>query len=279
MNKENIELVKNKENLNLQNKESKKRSSLDKELERSDTKDFAKRLSILLDKLNKKPHAFALEADIPVQTFYKYVGGISEPSRPIINAIIKASGVNPEWLLSGNGPMMKSEALSPVPSQETSLINKPYTITNLEGNEITFTPSPNLINIPVLTMEAACGTGTFSDDSHITAMFSATREWLVRHLNRNPDHLCLIQAKGDSMTDTIKPNDMVFVDPEDAKSPTDGIWVFSIENQIFLKRLQFLPKQKLKVISDNPAYETYFLDLDETFRLLARYIATLSVKI
>ena len=81
------------------------------------------------------------------------------------------------------------------------------------------------------------------------------------------------------MTDTIKPNDMVFVDPEDAKSPSDGIWVFAIENQIFLKRLQFLPRQKLKVISDNPAYETYFLDLDETIRLLARYIATLSVKI
>lgn len=238
---------------------------------------FSDRLNLIIS--NESVRSFASKTNLTPAAFHKYLKGQSEPTRPVLITIAELTGVNIEWLATGNGPMMKSEALSPVPSQETSLINKPYTITNLEGNEITFTPSPNLINIPVLTLEAACGTGTFSDDSHITAMFSATREWLVRHLNRNPDHLCLIQAKGDSMTDTIKPNDMVFVDPEDAKSPTDGIWVFSIENQIFLKRLQFLPKQKLKVISDNPAYETYFLDLDETFRLLARYIATLSVKI
>ncbi len=229
--------------------------------------------------LKESNNSFAKKCDISEGSLRAYLAGTSLPGTKVLVTISELTGANIEWLATGNGPMMKEEASLPVPSQETSLINKPYTITNLEGNEITFTPSPNLINIPVLTMEAACGTGTFSDDSHITAMFSATREWLVRHLNRNPDHLCLIQAKGDSMTDTIKPNDMVFVDPEDAKSPTDGIWVFSIENQIFLKRLQFLPKQKLKVISDNPAYETYFLDLDETFRLLARYIATLTIKI
>ena len=240
-------------------------------------KSFANRLKAIIG--NQSARSFAAEIGVSSSLVHAYLIGKSDPTRAVLSTILHKRNINPEWLLTGNGPMMKEEASLPVPSQETSLINKPYTITNLEGNEITFTPSPNLINIPVLTMEAACGTGTFSDDSHITAMFSATREWLVRHLNRNPDHLCLIQAKGDSMTDTIKPNDMVFVDPEDAKSPTDGIWVFSIENQIFLKRLQFLPKQKLKVISDNPAYETYFLDLDETFRLLARYIATLSVKI
>ena len=239
---------------------------------------FSERLQLIIG--DKKARSFAIELGIPPSTFHQYLKGQSEPTRPVLSVIADKTRVNMQWLVDGNGPMMKEEASLPVSSQETSLANsKPYTITNLEGNEITFTPSPNLINIPVLTMEAACGTGTFSDDSHITAMFSATREWLVRHLNRNPDHLCLIQAKGDSMTDTIKPNDMVFVDPEDAKSPTDGIWVFSIENQIFLKRLQFLPRQKLKVISDNPAYETYFLDLDETFRLLARYIATLTIKI
>ena len=177
--------------------------------------------------------------------------------------------------------MMKNEASLPVPTEEKSLITpkSSFFITNLEGKQVEYQPNPDLVNIPVLSLEAACGVGTFSNENYITAMFSATREWLFRNLNRNPDHIYLIQAKGDSMIDTIKPNDMVFVDTEDAKSPSDGIWVFSIENQIFLKRLQFLPKQKLKVISDNPAYETYFLELDETFRLLARYIATLSIKI
>lgn len=244
--------------------------------------DFPERLRKII--ADESVSSFASKINLSSAGVHKYLKGISEPTRPVLIAMSEIAGVNLEWLATGNGPMMKSEALSPVPSknlsQENSLANsKPYTITNLEGRQIDYKPSPNLINIPVLSMEAACGIGTFQNDTYVTAMFSATREWLARNLNRNPDHLFLIQAKGDSMKDTIKPNDMVFVDPEDAKSPSDGIWVFAIENQIFLKRLQFLPKQKLKVISDNPAYETYFLDLDETIRLLARYIATLSVKL
>ena len=245
-------------------------------------KSFANRLKAIIG--NQSARSFAAEIGVSSSLVHAYLIGKSDPTRAVLSTILHKRNINPEWLLTGNGPMMKSEALSPVPSknlsQENSLANsKPYTITNLEGRQIDYKPSPNLINIPVLSMEAACGIGTFQNDTYVTAMFSATREWLARNLNRNPDHLFLIQAKGDSMKDTIKPNDMVFVDPEDAKSPSDGIWVFAIENQIFLKRLQFLPRQKLKVISDNPAYETYFLDLDEKIRLLARYIATLSVKI
>ena len=278
---ENVDFNDKGKNLDVLNQNQENCPTSKKEVGRSDNSLFVERLNVLLDKLgNVSPRAFATQAGIPIPSFYKYINGVSEPTRPVINLIIKTSGVNPSWLLDGNGPMMKNEISLPVTPQETSLTNnKPFTITNLEGRQIDYKPSPNLINIPVLSMEAACGIGTFQNDTYVTAMFSATREWLARNLNRNPDHLFLIQAKGDSMKDTIKPNDMVFVDPEDAKSPSDGIWVFAIENQIFLKRLQFLPRQKLKVISDNPAYETYFLDLDETIRLLARYIATLSVKI
>lgn len=240
--------------------------------------DFPERLRKII--ADESVSSFASKINLSSAGVHKYLKGISEPTRPVLIAMSEIAGVNLEWLATGNGPMMKNEISLPVTPQETSLTNnKPFTITNLEGRQIDYKPSPNLINIPVLSMEAACGIGTFSNETYITAMFSATREWLARNLNRNPDHLFLIQAKGDSMIDTIKPNDMIFVDPEDAKSPSDGIWVFAIENQIFLKRLQFLPRQKLKVISDNPAYETYFLDLDETIRLLARYIATLSIKI
>ncbi|MFA5598312.1 MAG: S24 family peptidase [Pusillimonas sp.] len=260
--------------------ETKRPSSVAK-LGRSETQDFANRLSTLLDKLEKiSPHAFAIKAQLPVQSFYKYFSGISEPTRPVLNAIINASGVNPEWLINGTGPMMKGAQIQNEPSQfqATSDIALPFTITNFQGRQVSFKPDPKLIHIPVLTLEAACGIGTFSDNPYITAMFSATREWLTLNLRRNPDNLCLIHAVGDSMTDTIKPNDMVFVDPEAAKQPSDGIWVYSIEEQIFLKRLQFLPKQKLKVISDNPSYETYTIPIDESFKLLARYIAVLNIR-
>ena len=240
---------------------------------------FCERLNKILN--GESARSFALKINVLPATFHNYVKGTTEPTRTVLKAIAELKQINIEWLVTGNGPMMKEEASLPVPTEEKSLITpkSSFFITNLEGKQVEYQPNPDLVNIPVLSLEAACGVGTFSNENYITAMFSATREWLFRNLNRNPDHIYLIQAKGDSMIDTIKPNDIVFVDTEDAKSPSDGIWVFSVENQIFLKRLQVLPTKKLKVISDNPIYETYILDPDHTFHLLARYIATLSIKI
>lgn len=226
--------------------------------------------------------------------FRAFISGAEEPLYNQLQEIARLTGVSLRWLVDGIEPILQSNITTPnLPSQNFTEISShgeslqyrpitdialPFTITNFQGRQVSFKPDPKLIHIPVLTLEAACGIGTFSDNPYITAMFSATREWLTLNLRRNPDNLCLIHAVGDSMTDTIKPNDMVFVDPEAVKQPSDGIWVYSSEEQIFLKRLQFLPKQKLKVISDNPAYETYTMPIDESFKLLARYIATLNIK-
>lgn len=226
-------------------------------------------------------NSFAKKCELPESLLRKYLTGSTLPGTKALVAIANYTNTSLEWLATGTGPMTKGAQIQNEPSQfqATSDIALPFTITNFQGRQVSFKPDPKLIHIPVLTLEAACGIGTFSNDSYITAMFSATREWLTLNLRRNPDNLCLIHAVGDSMTDTIKPNDMVFVDPEAAKQPSDGIWVYSSEEQIFLKRLQFLPKHRLKIISDNPAYETYTILIDESFKLLAHYIATLNIKI
>ncbi len=236
---------------------------------------FGERLYKILG--NESARAFALKADLTPAAFHKYLKDQSEPTRPVMNAIAEAADVNLEWLSTGRGPMMKSE-LETASSHQGSTVPR-FTVSNFHGDQLNLKLDPKLIHIPVLSLEAACGIGIFSNDSYITTMFSATREWLALNLRQNPDKLCLIHAIGDSMTDTIKPNDLVFVDPEATKQPSDGIWVYSNEEQIFLKRLQFMPKQKVKIISDNPAYETYTIDITDSFHLLARHIAVLNIKI
>lgn len=226
---------------------------------------------------SESARSFAKRAGILPATFHNYLKGASEPRRLEIIAIAEAADVSLEWLSTGRGPMMKSE-LETVGPRQGSIVPG-FTVSNFHGDQLNLQLDPKLIHIPVLSLEAACGTGIFSNDSYITTMFSATREWLALNLRQNPDKLCLIHAIGDSMTDTIKPNDLVFVDPEATKQPSDGIWVYSSEEQIFLKRLQFMPKQKVKIISDNPSYETYTINITDSFHLLARHIAVLNIKI
>lgn len=187
-------------------------------------------------------------------------------------AIAQTAGVNIEWLTTGAGPMKKGETL-PAPIEPAV-----FTITNLEGRQVEFRPSPDLRHIPVLTVEAACGEGTVIPSESIKAVFSATDAWFRRELGANPENLVLIQARGDSMANTIMPEEMVFVDRSCVVEPCDGIWVFRNEEALFIKRLQFFPGRKVEVTSDNPRYKPYTMPITESFALLGQVIAALPLR-
>ena len=243
--------------------------------------DFPERLRKII--ADESVSSFASKINLSSAGVHKYLKGISEPTRPVLIAMSEIAGVNLEWLATGNGPMMKSEALSPVPSknlsQENSLANsKPYTITNLEGRQVEYRPNPDLCHIPVLSLEAACGNGIFIEGESVSAVFSATRLWFKRELGHSPENLCLIQVRGDSMTDTIMPNEFVFIDRSSILEHCDSIWAFRNENSLFVKRLQFLPNNQIEVSSDNSHYKSYTIIPDHNFSLLGRVIATLPLR-
>ncbi len=231
---------------------------------------FSDRLKILAGE--KAARTFAIELGISPSTFHQYFKGQSEPTRPVLSVIADRTGVNLQWLIDGTGPMKKGEAL-PAPIEPPV-----FTITNLEGRQVEFRPSPDLRHIPVLTVEAACGEGTVIPSESIKAVFSATDAWFRRELGANPENLVLIQARGDSMADTIMPEEMVFVDRSCVVEPCDGIWVFRNEEALFIKRLQFFPGRKVEVTSDNPRYKPYTMPITESFALLGQVIAALPLR-
>ncbi len=233
--------------------------------------------------LKESNNSFAKKCDISEGSLRAYLAGTSLPGTKVLVTISELTGANIEWLATGNGPMMKEEASLPVPSknlsQENSLANsKPYTITNLEGRQVEYRPNPDLCHIPVLSLEAACGNGIFIEGESVSAVFSATRLWFKRELGHSPENLCLIQVRGDSMADTILPNEFVFVDRSSIIEPCDSIWAFRNDKSLFVKRLQFLPNNQIEVSSDNLHYKSYIIVPDDNFSLLGRVIATLPLR-
>lgn len=226
---------------------------------------FADRLKLLVGEQSAR--SFAADLNISSSGFYQYLTGKSDPTRAVLSLIAGKTGANLEWLVDGTGPMFMDD----LPPQS-------FTITNLEGRQVEFQPSLDLRHIPVLTVEAACGKGAFILPEDVRAVFSATDAWFHRELGANPENLVLIQARGDSMANTIMPEEMVFVDRSCAVEPCDGIWVFRSEEALFIKRLQFMPGRKIKIRSDNPAYEAYELQPDSTFSLLGQVIAALPLR-
>ncbi|HHA2338600.1 TPA: XRE family transcriptional regulator [Enterobacter ludwigii] len=76
---------------------------------------------------------------------------------------------------------------------------------------------------------------------------------------RTPDTVKVINVRGDSMSDTIEPGDLIFVDISINEFDGDGIYVFGFDDKIYVKRLQMIP-DKILVISDNPKYREWSVD-------------------
>ncbi len=231
---------------------------------------FASRFQLAIN--SESAYSFAKKCGLSDSLVRRYLAGNGLPGTDHLINICEQAGVNIEWLATGAGPMRKGETLP--------AMNEPaaFTITNLEGRQVEFRPSPDLRHIPVLSVEAACGAGTFIPSEAIKAVFSATDAWFRRELGANPENLCLIQARGDSMTTTIMPEEMVFIDRSCVVEPCDGIWVFRHEEALFIKRLQFFPGHKVEVTSDNPRYKPYTMPITESFALLGQVIAALPLR-
>jgi phage repressor protein C with HTH and peptisase S24 domain len=110
-----------------------------------------------------------------------------------------------------------------------------------------------------LDLEAAAGHGRFVDalaqvDSVRIGKDIAAR--IQRHAGVAITSLALITVAGDSMEPTLRDGDIVVVDHSSRKVDRDGVYVFTIGETTFVKRLQKLP-QVLKVMSDNKIYDPW----------------------
>lgn len=168
--------------------------------------------------------------------------------------IAKVLRVSPEWLSSGNG---EEPTIPVIHSSEVSNIS---TGTHSdEGGGIS-----NAYKVEILDVEASAGAGVMVIDDFIetiTAIEYSADEAKRLFGGRPSNTIKMITVKGDSMAETFEPRDQIFVDITTNFFDGDGIYVFVLDNQLYIKRLQKQYK-RLAVISDNPRYETWYLDED-----------------
>lgn len=73
---------------------------------------------------------------------------------------------------------------------------------------------------------------------------------------RKSDQMRIINVRGDSMSGTIEPGDLLFVDIGVRSFDGDGIYAFLYDDTAHVKRLQMM-KDRLLVLSDNKTYSPW----------------------
>lgn len=128
---------------------------------------------------------------------------------------------------------------------------------NIRSNSMTDL-SNDCIALERIGINPSCGTGTILlDDAEVTPVLLGKK--LIENIFKVSDinNLKVFRASGDSMEDTIYDNDDLLVDIGRNDFNNGGIFVLTINNEWFIKRLQLKINGDLDIISDNKSkYQT-----------------------
>ncbi|VVP89606.1 hypothetical protein PS918_03102 [Pseudomonas fluorescens] len=78
-------------------------------------------------------------------------------------------------------------------------------------------------------------------------------------------HLKMVTGWGQSMAPTIKHRDPLLVDVSVREFAGDGIYMFSWEGHLYIKRLQWLGDEQITMLSDNPRHPPQAIRAEDTY--------------
>ena len=117
------------------------------------------------------------------------------------------------------------------------------------------------IDVPRLALGASAGGGLLGGEELAIGAFRFGARWL-REQGLDPAQLSAIRVEGDSMEGTLRDGDEILVD-RTPRVHRDGIHVVRVGDALLVKRLDIGRPGVVALVSDNPAYRTLELPLEE----------------
>lgn len=171
---------------------------------------------------------------------WKWFNAQAIPDSTNIVVLSNILGVRAEWLEYGVG--------EPVEGGEVKKLNTQLL--------------PNIFRVDVLDLSLSAGPGTCMLSDHVDVLYAI--EFTSEHArdlfgNRSQEDIKVMTVSGDSMMPALATGDRLFVDISIRNFISDGIYAFVFGRTFYVKRLQ-MQGVRLAVLSDNPAYETWYVE-------------------
>lgn len=123
----------------------------------------------------------------------------------------------------------------------------------------------NFIQIPVFgNVTASMGYGITVYDENQTGIYEISSQ-LAKDIGIVSGKTQMIFASGDSMYPTIEGGDSLLIDTSKKEVYDGRIYCVRIDGQLYAKRLQKIPPNTIKVISDNEKkYDAFYIDFSKS---------------
>jgi phage repressor protein C with HTH and peptisase S24 domain len=131
------------------------------------------------------------------------------------------------------------------------------------------TTDRDLVHIPQYEAGGAMGHSLVlqGDQPGIIRHMAVTQEWAQKNLKSHTGlhNLCIVTGFGDSMKPMYNPGDPLILD-----QGINAVYFFRVEGFGFIKRLQIIPGEGIRVISENKKYEPWTIKRDADFQIFGR---------
>lgn len=219
--------------------------------------DLATRLQALLEEKRLSKNAFAKMVGVSQPAISDIINGKTRDPKNILE-IATALGVDPNWLKTGEGV------------RDTSLV-------------VSEPSAEYKVKVDHLSVSAIAGYNGFSNADYpdvIRSIYFSEMGLLEIIGRRTSEGIYLINIPTDSMAPTINKGDVAFVDVKINSYVGEGIYVFDLNGETYIKRLQRIPTGVIRAISDNPLYPPFDIteELFSTAIVRAQFICTLPIK-
>ena len=184
------------------------------------------------------------------------------PSQARLRKISEISGYPVHWFSMSDEEVKKDEFLISNMSGKSDLIHS--------------------YQIDLLDVNAKAGIGGCINNEYpdIIQSIYFSKDGLLEIVGRKTNNgLYMITVPTDSMSPTIDKGDVVFIDTNVTSYSGEGIYIFAIDNEVYIKRLQRVPGGIYKALSDNKSYDPFEMrsDLFETVTIIGKFVRSLPI--
>lgn len=204
-------------------------------------KELSERVRFAMEEHNLNANSLAKLVGISRPAMIKILDGETKEPKKILE-IADALNVSPEWLKTGKG-------------------NTPDFSANMEEEE----EGKHQLRVEVMDVYASAGNGAFLTGDLVgdVCAIEFENDYFLQQFQRATGKgLAIINVKGDSMSPTLESGDLLYVDTTINCYQGDGLYVFSFNDALYVKRLQ-LAGRKILVLSDNKLYDKWEITADE----------------
>jgi len=242
-------------------------------------KTFADRLLEVIG--DEDPTPWATARGISGATIHEWLKKGTTPYPKSLRKLVAGTGISEAWWLRGEGvPPLAARTIPYETPGSTQLVTGDGKPAGMTLDDALPAEVEDYVYVPYYDVRASAGHGAFVSDQRAARHFAFDRDWLVKQLGVGPARLALLPVSGWSMEPDLHDGDLVMIDRSDIEVLREGVYVFELDDRLYVKRLS-LRGDRLVVASSNgdyPPSELNTLQENPSFRLHGRVLGSPSFK-